>query len=56
MLAQQEGILLDPVYSARAFGAMLDMIKRGEFAKNSSLLFLHTGGQPALFPYAAQLL
>lgn len=56
LLAQQEGILLDPVYSARAFGGMLDMIRRNMFTKNNSLLFLHTGGQAALFPYAAQLI
>lgn len=54
--AQQEGILLDPVYSGRAFGAMLDMIENGQISKNSTILFWHTGGTPALFPYATELL
>lgn len=56
LLAEKEGILLDPVYTGRAFGAMLDLIKRGRFTKNDTLLFIHTGGTPALFPYSKDLL
>lgn len=55
-LAQQEGILLDPVYSARAFGALLDKARTGVFSKEDTVLFLHTGGTPALFPYGKALL
>lgn len=50
-LAQTEGILLDPVYAGRAFGAMLDMIQKGQIAKTETVLFWHTGGAPALFAY-----
>lgn len=48
-LAQKEGILLDPVYTGRAFYAMLDIIKNKKIAKKSSVLFWHSGGLPALF-------
>lgn len=43
------GILLDPVYTGRAMGALLSMIKGGEFSSDESILFWHTGGAPALF-------
>lgn len=51
-LAQNEGILLDPVYTARAFSAMLDHLKNHKIKKNSNVLFWHTGGFPALFTEA----
>ena len=55
-LARLEGILVDPVYTGRAFGAMIDMIKNDKFSKNDKVLFWHTGGGPALFPYASDIL
>jgi len=55
LLAGLEGILLDPVYSGRAFGALIDMIEKGNFSENDTILFLHTGGAPALFPYASKI-
>jgi D-cysteine desulfhydrase len=55
MLAQTEGILLDPVYAGRAFGAMVDMIRKGTIASNETVLFWHTGGAPALFAYVKDL-
>jgi D-cysteine desulfhydrase family pyridoxal phosphate-dependent enzyme len=54
-LSQSHGILLDPVYAGRAFGAMLDMIRRGQIAKSETVLFWHTGGAPALFAYVKDL-
>jgi D-cysteine desulfhydrase family pyridoxal phosphate-dependent enzyme len=56
--ARHEGILLDPVYTGRAAGGMLDLIRRGFFPKKARILFWHTGGQPALFaePYGSTLL
>jgi len=54
-LARAEGILLDPVYAGRAFGAMLDMISKGAISANETVLFWHTGGAPALFAYNADL-
>lgn len=55
LLATHEGILLDPVYTARAMGGMIDLIRRGEFAQDDNVLFWHTGGGPALFAYAEAL-
>ncbi len=51
LTATHEGILLDPVYTGRAMGGMLDMIREGRYAKGESILFWHTGGSPALFAY-----
>ena len=49
LFARHEGILLDPVYTGRAAAGMIDLIRKGFFKKNETVLFLHTGGQPALF-------
>lgn len=49
LFARTEGLLLDPVYTGRAAAGMIDLIKRGHFRKDESVLFWHTGGQPALF-------
>lgn len=51
LLAQQEGILLDPVYSGKGFAGLLDLIGKGHFDKNDNVVFLHTGGAVALFGY-----
>ena len=55
-VAQQEGVLLDPVYTGRAMGGLLDMIRTGELTKGDRVLFWHTGGAPALFAYSDRLL
>jgi D-cysteine desulfhydrase len=49
LFAREEGQLLDPVYTGRAAAGMLDLIRQGFFRRDETLLFLHTGGQPALF-------
>jgi 1-aminocyclopropane-1-carboxylate deaminase/D-cysteine desulfhydrase-like pyridoxal-dependent ACC family enzyme len=49
LFATCEGVLLDPVYTGRAAAGMIDLIRKGFFKKDETLLFLHTGGQPALF-------
>ena len=54
-LATTEGIILDPVYTARAFYGMLDYLKKGRIPTDSTVLFWHTGGLPANFHYADQL-
>ena len=51
LLGRLEAILLDPVYTGKAFAGLLDGLKRGSFPGNGPLLFLHTGGSPALFAY-----
>ena len=50
-LAGREGILLDPVYTAKAFAGLLDLAGRGELGRDEPLIFLHTGGLPALFAF-----
>jgi L-cysteate sulfo-lyase len=49
LFASTEGLLLDPVYTARAAGGLLDLIRKGFFRSDETVLFWHTGGQPALF-------
>jgi D-cysteine desulfhydrase len=56
LTARYEGILLDPVYTGRAMGGMLDMIRSSRFSKDETVLFWHTGGSPALFAYGDLLL
>lgn len=54
-LAISEGILLDPVYSGRAFYGMMDFLKNRKIPSHSNVLFWHTGGLPANFAYASAL-
>ncbi len=49
LLAEMEGIFLDPVYTGKAFHGMLDFIRSGKIKQGSSVVFLHTGGTIALF-------
>ena len=49
LFAKHEGLLLDPVYTGRAAAGMIDLIRKKSFKKDETVLFLHTGGQPALF-------
>jgi len=57
LFATCEGLLLDPVYTGRAAAGMIDLVRKGFFKKDEIVLFLHTGGQPALFAnqYAARI-
>ena len=56
LFARLEGLLLDPVYTAKAAGGMVDMIGRGTIAREERVLFWHTGGGPAIFAYGDELL
>ena len=49
LFARTEGLLLDPVYTGRAAAGMIDLLRKGQFDKSETVLFWHTGGQPALF-------
>jgi D-cysteine desulfhydrase len=49
LFAKMEGLLLDPVYTGRAAAGMIDLIRKGFFKKDETVLFWHTGGTPALF-------
>jgi L-cysteate sulfo-lyase len=51
MMAQYEGILLDPVYSGKGFSGLIDLIRRGHFKQGENVVFLHTGGSISLFGY-----
>jgi len=46
----REGMVLDPVYTSKAFVGLLDLIKKGYFKRGDKVVFFHTGGTPALFP------
>lgn len=50
-LARSEGILLDPVYSGKAFAGMLSYIRDGKFKSGANVLFIMTGGTPSLYAY-----
>lgn len=50
-LARTEGILLDPVYTGKAFAGLLDLVEKGGLGSNEPIIFLHTGGLPALFAF-----
>ena len=51
LLALEEGILLDPVYSGKGMAGLIDLIRKGYFKKSENVVFLHTGGSAALFAY-----
>jgi D-cysteine desulfhydrase len=55
VLARTEGLVLDPVYTGKAFHGMLAEIKKGRFAGASDIVFVHTGGSFGLFPQRAGL-
>ncbi|WP_339721219.1 D-cysteine desulfhydrase family protein [uncultured Paraglaciecola sp.] len=55
LTAKYEGILLDPVYTARAMSGLIHHIRSGKLTKDDKVLFWHTGGAPALFAYADDL-
>lgn len=49
LFARLEALLLDPVYTGRAAAGLIDLIRKGYFTPNETVLFWHTGGTPALF-------
>lgn len=51
LLARTEAILLDPVYSGKAMAGLIDLIRKGVYKKGEKVLFVHTGGSPALYAY-----
>jgi 1-aminocyclopropane-1-carboxylate deaminase/D-cysteine desulfhydrase-like pyridoxal-dependent ACC family enzyme len=51
LAARFEGLVLDPVYTGKAFAGFLSLARSGRFDKKQSLLFVHTGGAPGLFGY-----
>lgn len=55
ILAETEGIYLDPVYTASAMACLIDLCRQGYFRKEDGVVFSHTGGTAALFPYKENL-
>jgi D-cysteine desulfhydrase family pyridoxal phosphate-dependent enzyme len=55
LLAKTEGILLDPVYTAKAMACLIDHARRGQLDPSAPVVFLHTGGVPALFAHGEAL-
>ncbi len=56
LLARTEGILLDPVYTGKVMAGLIGMVRKGKFKKEDNILFLHTGGSPALYAYEETVL
>jgi D-cysteine desulfhydrase len=56
LLARLEGMLLDPVYTGKAMAGLVDLVRRGRFRPGANVLFVHTGGVPALYAYAGAFL
>jgi len=55
LLAALEGVLLDPVYTGKAMAGLIELVRRGCFTKGQRVVFLHTGGAPALYAYQGEL-
>jgi D-cysteine desulfhydrase len=56
LLARTEAILLDPVYTGKVMAGLIDLSRKGVFGRDQTVLFIHTGGAPALHAYEAELL
>lgn len=52
LVAQLEGLLLDPVYTGKAMAGLIDLCQKGVFTPQQNILFLHTGGSQGLFAYS----
>lgn len=53
LAARTEGMVTDPVYEGKSMAGMIDLVARGEIAADSTVLYAHLGGQPALNAYSA---
>ena len=56
MLARLEGILMDPVYTGKTMAGLIDLVRKDYFEKDEKVLFVHTGGSPALYVYMEEIL
>jgi len=55
LVAQTEGIFLDPVYTGKAMAGIIDLIKKGRFKAGETVVFIHTGGIPVIFAYDKEI-
>ncbi|HNQ98463.1 MAG TPA: D-cysteine desulfhydrase [Trueperaceae bacterium] len=51
LFARLDGVLLDPVYTGKAAAGLIDLVRSGAFGRHDNVVFLHTGGSPALYAY-----
>ncbi len=56
VVAQTEGFFLDPVYTGKAMSGLIDLVKRGVFTSKDTVIFLHSGGFPAVFAYDKEII
>jgi len=56
LAARTEGLILDPIYTAKAMAGLIDHARRGLLDKNSTVVFIHTGGLPALFAFSDEII
>ena len=55
LVAQTEGIFLDPIYTGKAMAGFIDLIRKGRFTSKDTIIFIHTGGVPVVFAYHQEL-
>jgi len=55
LVARTEGIMLDPVYTSKAMAGLMDLVRKGHFENYGNIVFLHTGGIPAISAYKDEL-
>lgn len=55
LVAKTEGIFLDPVYTGKAMAGLIDLIHKGRFTEKDTVVFIHSGGIPALFTYDKEI-
>ena len=53
LVGRLEGMVTDPVYEGKSMAGLIDLVKRGEIGRDSTVLYAHLGGQPALNGYSA---
>ena len=54
LTARTEGVLLDPVYTGKAMAGLIGLVRRGAFKPTDNVVFVHTGGSPALYAYQSE--
>ena len=56
LAGRREGLILDPVYTAKAFSGMIDHVRRGAIGPDETVVFVHSGGLPIVFAYNEEIL
>ena len=56
LAARTEGLLLDPVYTGKAMAGLIDQARRGVVGQHSTVVFIHTGGLPAMFAFKDEII